>query len=174
MSRTVAAWSAILVLAQAAAAASPKAATPAPKSARQQRIETLLQRVERDPADVTSWVALGNEYFDSQQREKAIEAYAKALRLRPDDADVLTDQGILYREIGKRDQAIANFTRAGKVNPKHLQSALNLGILYAQDLKDEAKAMQQWDRVIELAPASAEAARARQYQTLVKQASAAR
>src|SRR5258708_1381970 len=75
----------------AAAPVEAKQAAPqlAPASSRQQRIAAMRQLVDRDPTNVKGWVSLGDEYFDSQQREKAIEAYGNALRLEPNNPDVL-------------------------------------------------------------------------------------
>jgi cytochrome c-type biogenesis protein CcmH/NrfG len=136
-------------------------AAPAPN--RQQRIATLRQLVERDPGNAKGWVALGDEYFDSQQRQKAVEAYGKALKLEPNNPDVLTDQGVMYRELGSFDKALANFEKASTINPRHLQSLLDLGVLYAQDLKDPDKAIKTWKHLIEIAPMSPQAAKANTY-----------
>lgn len=146
------------------AGANRAAPSPAPApNAMEQRIAATRQLIEQDPQNVKAWIALGNDYFDSQQREKAVEAYGKALQLQPDNPDVLTDQGIMYRELGASEKAIANFEKASTIDPKHLQSILNLGILYGQDLKDENKAIKTWNRVLQIAPASPQAAKAREY-----------
>lgn len=146
----------------------PKAAAPqvpppvAVSPAAQKRIAVLQALVDRDPTDVKSWIALGNEYFDSQQREKAIQAYGKALQLKPDNPDVLTDQGVMYRELGEFDKAVANFKKANSINPKHLQSLLDMGVVYGRDLKDYDKAMEAFNRIVQIAPDSPEAAHARE------------
>jgi tetratricopeptide (TPR) repeat protein len=146
-------------------AAAPQAppVAPSPVSpAAQKRIGVLQTLVDRDPGDVKSWIALGNEYFDSQQREKAIQAYDRALKLQPNNPDVLTDQGVMYRELGQLDKAVANFKKANTVNPKHLQSLLDLGVVYGRDLKDYDKAMEAFNRIVAIAPDSAEASHARE------------
>ncbi len=141
----------------------------APASSRQQRIAAMRQLVDRDPTNVKGWVSLGDEYFDSQQREKAIEAYGNALRLEPNNPDVLTDQGVMYRELGSFDKAIANFEKASTINPKHLPSLLDLGVLYAQDLNDQDKAIKTWNRLIRIAPMSPQAMKAQAYIEQLKQ-----
>ncbi len=141
----------------------------APAPNRQQRIATLRQLVDRDPGNAKGWVALGDEYFDSQQRQKAVEAYGKALKLEPNNPDVLTDQGVMYRELGSFDKALANFEKAGAINPKHLPSLLDLGVLYAQDLKNPDKAIETWKHLIQIAPMSPQAAKAYQYIEELKQ-----
>ena len=130
---------------------------PAPPSATQQKA------IRPDPASAKPWIALGNRYFDARQRQKAVDAYAKALQLDPNNPDVLTDQGVMYRELGAYDKAIANFEKANTIAPRHLASLLDLGILYAQDLKDHDKAIKAWTHLIQIAPTSIQAARAQGY-----------
>jgi tetratricopeptide (TPR) repeat protein len=102
---------------------------------------------------------LGNDYFDTNQPQPAIAAYQKALELDPNNPNILTDQGLMYRQIGWFDKAQANFEKAQKIDPKHEQSLLNLGILYAENLKQPAKAIQAWNRYLELFPTSPNAQR---------------
>ena len=128
----------------------------------QQRIAIGEQLVQRDPKNRQAWVQLGNDYFDTHQPQKAVDAYAKALELQPNDPNVITDQGVMYRELGKYAEAIANFEKANKLDPSHVQSLYNLGVVYAFDLKDASKAARYWGRVIETAPGSREAVQARQ------------
>jgi tetratricopeptide (TPR) repeat protein len=120
-------------------------------------------------SDAKRWIALGNRYFDTHQREKAIEAYAKALELDPNNPDVLTDQGVMYSETTQYEKAMANFQKAHAIDPTHLPSLLNLGLLYAQYLKDSDKAIETWKRVIEIAPTTLQAAKAQAYIERAKQ-----
>ncbi len=106
------------------------------------RIAELEQLVAKDPKNLQAWITLGNDYFDANQAQKAVQAYSKALALDPNNANVLTDQGVMFRALGFFDRALANFDKANKLDPKHLQSLFNTGIVYAVDLKqpDKAKA----------------------------------
>jgi cytochrome c-type biogenesis protein CcmH/NrfG len=128
----------------------------------QQRISASEAIVARDPKNVGAWVQLGNDYFDTHQTKKAIEAYGRALELQPNNPDVLTDQGVMYRESGMFDKAIANFQKANQVDPKHVQSLFNMGVVYASDLKDKDKAAKAWKKVIETAPGSPQATQAKE------------
>jgi cytochrome c-type biogenesis protein CcmH/NrfG len=127
----------------------------------QARITALQQVVARDPKNVQAWVQLGNDYFDTRQPQKAIEAYGRALELRPDDANVLTDQGVMYRDVGQFDKALANFEKANKADPKHVQSLFNMGVVFFHDLRQPKKAIEAWTKVIQIAPQSEQAAQAR-------------
>jgi tetratricopeptide (TPR) repeat protein len=128
----------------------------------QQQIAALQSVVARDPKNRAAWVQLGNDFFDTRQPQKAIEAYGRALELTPDDPDVLTDQGVMYREVGQYDKAVANFQKANKTNPTHVQSLFNMGVVYANDLNQPQKAAEAWNKVIQLAPSSPQAEQAKQ------------
>ncbi|GFE61304.1 tetratricopeptide repeat protein [Geobacter sp. AOG2] len=119
------------------------------------RIAEAEKIVAQDPKNLTVWISLGNDYFDTDQAQKAINAYGKALELDPNNTNVLTDQGVMYRRVGWFDKAIANFERALKIDPKHLQSLYNMGIVYAVDLKQPAKGVPYWKRYVEVDPTSA-------------------
>jgi len=137
----------------------PGASLPHPEV--QARIARLEIAVLADPKNHEAWVALGNDYFDTHQAQKSVNAYAKALALKPEDPNVLTDQGVMYRHLGQFDKALANFHRANKLKPDHLQSLFNIGVVNAYDLHKPQEAAKAWNRVIALAPASPNAAQAR-------------
>jgi cytochrome c-type biogenesis protein CcmH/NrfG len=126
------------------------------------RITQLQSVVARDPKNVQAWIQLGNDYYDTRQAQKAVEAYGRALELKPNDPNVLTDQGAMYRELAQYDKAVANFEKANKADPKHVQSLFNLGVVYAHDLRQPQKAIDAWNKVIQLAPDSPQAAQAAQ------------
>lgn len=135
--------------------------SPSPRADTEQHIALNQQIVARDPKNVQAWINLGNDYFDTHRPQQSIEAYARALELQPDNPDVLTDQGVMYRDLKQFDKALANFEKANRLKPDHVQSLFNLGVVYRYDLKDPAKALQAWERVVQLAPGSPQAADAR-------------
>ena len=153
-------------------------ATPAPQPAAQQssapaqqrsapaldenRAAQLRTEAERDPRNVAARVQLGNLYFDSERYEDAARWYAAALDIDPRQVDVSTDLGIAYYYTNQPDRALEQFGRSLEIDPAHSKTLLNIGVVRAfgkQDLEGAAKA---WERVLEVAPNSAEAARAKQ------------
>ena len=118
------------------------------------RIAEAEKIVAQDPKNLNAWLSLGNDYFDTEQAQKAIHAYGKALEIEPNNPNVLTDQGVMYRKVGWYDKAIANFEKAQKIDPKHLQSMYNEGVVYAIDLKDNEKARPYWKKILEIDPNS--------------------
>ncbi len=115
-----------------------------------QRIAELEKIVANDPKNLQTWTMLANDYYDTDQPQKAIDAYAKAIALDPNNPNLLTDQGVMYKRIGAFDKALANFEQAQKIDPKHLQSLYNMGIIYAEDLKQPDMAVKVWTHYLEL------------------------
>lgn len=116
----------------------------------QQRIAELEKVVANDPKNLQAWTMLANDYYDTDQPQKAIDAYGKALELGPNNPNLLTDQGVMYKRAGQFDKALANFKKAQQLDPKHLQSLYNIGIIYSEDLKQPDKALQAWNHYLEL------------------------
>ena len=151
----------------APAGAMPLPAGP-PSAEAQARITQIEAAVLADPKNHDAWAALGNEYFDTHQAQKAVNAYSKALALKPGDPNILTDQGVMYRALGQYDKAIANFQQANKLEPNHVQSLFNLGVVYATDLNKPDEASKAWNKVLTIAPTSDQAAQARQMLSQLK------
>ena len=142
------------------------AALPNPEV--QARVARAEAAVMANPKEHGAWVDLGNAYFDSNQYQKSVDAYAKALAMQPNDPNVLTDQGVMYRDLKQIDKALANFQKANKIDPNHMQSLLNIGVVYATDMQKPAEAAKAWNKVIATAPNSQYAAQARQMLSALK------
>jgi cytochrome c-type biogenesis protein CcmH/NrfG len=115
-------------------------------------ISALEDQTAKNPQNEQAWIQLGNEYFDSDQHEKAIRAYQKALEINPNNANVWTDLGIMYRRSGNPREAIASFDKAIAADPKHEPSRLNKGIVLLHDLKDFEGAIKAWEALLEVNP----------------------
>lgn len=115
-----------------------------------QRIAQAEKVVAQDPKNLNAWISLGNDYFDTEQSQKSINAYTKALEIEPNNPNVLTDQGVMFRKVGWYDKALINFEKANKIDPNHLQSLFNAGIVYVVDLKQPEKAVPYWKKYLTL------------------------
>lgn len=134
----------------------------------QQRIAEAEKIVAREPGNLKAWIQLGNDYFDTEQLQKAINAYGKALDLDPNNPAVLTDQGVMFRKAGWFDKALTNFEKAQKLDPQHEQSLINIGVVYAEDMKQPDKALKAWSRFVELHPTSASTQQVRTWMEQLK------
>jgi len=115
-------------------------------------IAALESETAKNPLNLGAWIQLGNEYFDTDQHEKAIQAYQKALELNPADANVWTDLGIMYRRNGNPQKAIECFDKAIAADPKHEPARLNKGIVLLHDLKDFDGAIKAWEDLLAVNP----------------------
>jgi cytochrome c-type biogenesis protein CcmH/NrfG len=115
-------------------------------------IAMLEKAVADNPNDVNAWIQLGNNYFDTDQYEKSIQAYRKSLAINPNNANVWTDMGVMYRRSGRPQEAIKSFDKAIEVDPKHKTARFNKGIVYLHDLKDTQAAIQAWEDLMKIDP----------------------
>ena len=125
--------------------------TPAP-GVDHQVLHDLEEQIKKDPTNFEMHVQLGHMYFDSNQPQKAIEAYEKALELHPGDANLWTDLGVMYRRTEQPKKAIESFDKAIALDPKHEPSRFNKGIVLLYDLKDQANAISSFEELLVLNP----------------------
>ena len=143
------------------------AAAPAATAERQApaldeaRVRTLQSAIQQDPKNAGNYTQLGNAYFDAEQWPNAIDAYERSLKLNPNDADVSTDLGVSYYYTNRTDDALAQFERSLQISPNHTKTLLNKGIVLAFGKENLQAAADEWKKVVELAPDSAEGQAAR-------------
>jgi len=139
-------------------ASMPAQAPPRLDEAEAQRLQT---EAEKNPGDAKVRVDLGNLYFDVERFTEAVSWYQAALKIRPADADVSTDLGVCYYSLNDPDRALQQFEASLKIDPKHAKTLLNQGIVRAFGKQDLPGAVASWEKLIGMAPASAEADTAR-------------
>ena len=118
----------------------------------QSQTELLKERLNTNPEDVSTWINLGNSYFDSDRYEQAIDAYLKALELEPNNSDVLSDLGVMYRRSGKPKKAISTFDEGLRVDSSHTMSLFNKGIVLFYDLDRKNEAIETWTLLASIDP----------------------
>ena len=161
-----------------AATAQPSADQAAQTPSRQQtaaplderRAASLKEAANRDPKDGGSRIELGNLYFDSERFSEASQWYEEALKVDPRNVSVSTDLGISYYYLNQPDRALAQFDRSLGLDPSHAKTLLNIGIVRAYGKDDLPGAVKAWQRVVEIAPDSAEGKVARQALDAVRSA----
>ncbi|OPY68228.1 MAG: Tetratricopeptide repeat protein [Syntrophorhabdaceae bacterium PtaU1.Bin034] len=115
-------------------------------------INRLEAIVRKEPKNARALVELGNLYFDSNQPQKAIDAYERSLVLEPGNPDVRTDMGIMYRAVKDYDRAIKEFREAARIDPGHRNSRFNLGVVLQNDKKDLEGAVAAWEDFLKVEP----------------------
>ena len=144
-----------------AAAAAPAAGSQsaqAPPPFDEGRAAELKASADRNPTDAEVRVQLGNLYFDAERYADATRWYEAALKVNPRNVNASTDLGIAYYYSNQPDRALAQFDQSLAIDPDHSKTLLNIGIVRAFAKQDLDGAEKAWQRVIDVAPASAEAA----------------
>jgi Tfp pilus assembly protein PilF len=102
-------------------------------------IAFLSTAVSTDPALHEAYSLLGVAYEMKGLRERAFEAFEKALKADNDNGEYLNNLGFLHFKNGDNDKAAKYLKRAVKVAPQTQRYWNNLGLVQAQRAKfDEA------------------------------------
>jgi tetratricopeptide (TPR) repeat protein len=88
--------------------------------------------------------------------------YEAALAIDPSNVDASTDLAVSYYYTGQVDRALAQIDRSLSVDPDHVKTLFNQGVIRAGGKEDLAGAATSLERVVQLAPQSAEGVRARE------------
>ena len=140
----------------------PAAPADQPRPLDLQRVADLEKQAKAQPSDVSSRVELANLYHDAQRPDLAIPWYEAAYKLNPKDVNVSTDLAACYYATDQHDKALAQIDKSLALDPKHPQTLLNQGIIRAFGKQDLTGALESWQKVLQYAPDSPEAARAKQ------------
>ena len=151
------------VAAAASVAAAPAAAAPQARQVPpldEAKAQALKVVAGQDPKNTTARTQLANLYFDAERYSEAITWYEQAFALDPTSPDVSTDLGVSYYYSNDADKALAQFDKSLALDPKHVKTLLNQGIVRAFGKQDMAGATVSWQKVVDVAPGTPEAAAA--------------
>ncbi len=141
-----------------APAAAPEARQAPPLD--EEKAKALKVVAEQDPKNETARTQLANLYFDAERYAEAITWYEQAFALDPTSPDVSTDLGVSYYYSNDADKALAQFDKSLALDPKHVKTLLNQGIVRAFGKQDMPGASASWQKVVDVAPGTPEAAAA--------------
>jgi Flp pilus assembly protein TadD len=94
---------------------------------------------------------LGLIHRQAGRPAEAVAALEKAVQLSPQRAELHNQLGIAYRTAGDFAKAKAAYERAIELHATYAAAVLNLGILYDLYLWDGARALELYDRYMQLA-----------------------
>ena len=96
-------------------------------------------------------VNLGLLYLQASRLPEAEAAFKAALQSSPGNAIADDELGIVERKLCKFADAEASYLRAIAAEPNYAPAHLNLGVLYDMYLQEPQKALEQFERYIEIA-----------------------
>jgi cytochrome c-type biogenesis protein CcmH/NrfG len=136
------------VTAPSAAAAAAPQAPPLDEA----KVTAFRSVAEREPANATPRVQLGDLYFAAERFDEAAKWYDEALKISPNDAKVSSQLGMAYYYTNQIDRAVQQLERSTKIDPKHVESWLNLGFVRAFGQQDLDGAEAAWQQVLTISP----------------------
>ena len=105
-----------------------------------------------DPELAGPYANLGLIYRQAGKTPEAIAALEKAVQLSPQRADLHNQLGITYRMAGAFAKAKGSYEQSISLDGTYAPAILNLGILYDLYLWDGARALELYDRYLQLTP----------------------
>lgn len=97
------------------------------------KLQEALSYAEKIPNKTTSWIQLGQVYYDQGQLNEALEAYKKALTIDATDPEVYRSMAQCYYISKKYETAIKYFKYAKEYSSNNADTSLideNIGICY--------------------------------------------
>jgi tetratricopeptide (TPR) repeat protein len=85
---------------------------------------------QMEQSDPYYWMRMGYWYGRTGEKEKALEAFKKALDLNPEDAKAWNNIGVVYHEEEEYGEAIPYFKKAIALDPTDQRFWYNLGLAY--------------------------------------------
>ena len=133
----------------ATAAEGPKA-SPSHSPLDPNETRALESLAQRDKANASVRVELGNLYMDHGQFDDAARWYREAVALKP-EPDVIVDLGACLVNGGKAAEGLEQFERALKLAPEHRKAAFNKGVAL-MELGRTKEAVDVWDDLLRRFP----------------------
>jgi tetratricopeptide (TPR) repeat protein len=113
-------------------------------------IEEYKKALAIEPTNARVYLGMGKIYYNEKQLyHEAVSAYQQAIALDPKLLDAHLSLGELYEEKGLYDEAVARYSHVLSLEPMHPGATYGLALAYEK--VDVKKAIEQWERYIDLA-----------------------
>ncbi len=114
-------------------------------------IQTLQEKITKNPRDVKSRERLGHIYLQQQDFENVFKMSHDALEINPRSAESRVHLGMVLFAIQEHDKAIEQFDTAISIDPTLTESYLFKGIVLFQGKQDLKGAKKTWEQFMKVA-----------------------
>ena len=135
--------------------------TPAPSASAstpvldQAAVASLMAKIQANPEDADSLMALGDEYYKTNDFKTAGDWFAKVTAIEPGNVRGFLALGATAFNQGDAATAETAWKQAVTIDEKDVEAHYDLGFLYLnRQPADMAGVQREWTRVVELAPDS--------------------
>ena len=121
----------------------------------QAAVAALMVKIQANPKDADSLMALGDEYYKTGDFKTASDWYAKVTSVEPTVARGFLALGAAAFNQGDSSTALTAWTKVLTIDETNVEAHYDLGFLYLnQQPPDMAGVQREWSRVVALAPDS--------------------
>ena len=114
-----------------------------------------MAKIQANPKDTVSLLALADEFYAGEQYAQAATFLDQLLAIEPENIQALLARGAVSFNLGDLDAAEATWKKVVAIDPKNAEVHYDLGFLYLnQPAPDWAGVQREWNLVIELDPGS--------------------
>ncbi|MBN2477992.1 ATP-binding protein [Candidatus Micrarchaeota archaeon] len=111
----------------------------------------MLGRKKTNPIDARTYYDLGNDYYEKEDFEKAIENYNMAILLNPVFSEAYFNRALSYYQLKNFEKAIDDYTKSAELDPKNPIIYNNRGDAFYRK-QDFNSAIKDYDKAISLNP----------------------
>jgi tetratricopeptide (TPR) repeat protein len=87
-----------------------------------------------------------------EQSKDAIPLYLRAIEIEPQSSDLYYNLAIEYLKTKQFNQAVKMFLKSLALNQNQADACYNLGVIYEEQLKDNKKAVEYYQKYLKCAP----------------------
>jgi len=113
-------------------------------------IQTFQMAAELNPGDGKANYLLATVYKEAKQYREALERYAKVLEVEPNNLLAQNFMGVIHYELKEFDKAEEAFKKTLVLDPNFADAYGNLGILYDFNFHDKTKAVEYYEKFLDL------------------------
>jgi len=136
----------------------------------EQEVQRLVAQAQQSPNDAEVRARIGELYLSAGRYEDAAAWLKKVVELAPDNLLARNHLALSYLNLGRMDDATATYEETLRIAPDHPASLLGLGRIRLYLQRDIDGGLALWEKLIAVAPESAEARSVREELEAMKSA----